>query len=104
MTKSELIRKLAAQQEHLSPRDIDQSVKLMLELLATALSQGERIEIRGFGSFTLRRRRARLGRNPRTGERMQLPSTQVVHFKSGKELRESINLAGRPKAGPGPRG
>ena len=95
MNKSELIDKIAAQQSHLSARDVELAVKMLMEQMAETLAEGERIEIRGFGSFSLRRREARLGRNPRTGEAVQLPSKHVPHFKPGKALREGIN-AGRP--------
>ena len=94
MTKSELIEKIAAQQSHLSPRDVELAVKMLLEQMAEALAEGERIEVRGFGSFSLRYREARTGRNPRTGEPVKLPSKHVPHFKPGKGLREGINASG----------
>ena len=91
MTKSELIDRLADRQKYLSIRDIDTSVKLMLEEMIDALARGERIEIRGFGSFSLNFRQPRIGRNPKSGESVSLESKYVPHFKPGKELRERVN-------------
>lgn len=93
MTKSELIEMLARRQAHLKADDVDVSVKSLLELMSDALSHGERIEIRGFGSFSLHFRPARIGRNPKTGESVALPGKHVPHFKPGKELRERVNQA-----------
>jgi integration host factor subunit beta len=93
MTKSELIALLAVRQDALTREDIDEAVSIMLEQITHALSSGERIEIRGFGSFTLHARQARVGRNPRTGEPVALPVRHVPHFKAGKELRERVQLA-----------
>lgn len=91
MTKSELIEQLAERQKFLSLRDIDTSVKLMLDEMIVAMSRGERIEIRGFGSFSLNYRKPRVGRNPKSGESVSLESKYVPHFKPGKELRERVN-------------
>ncbi|MDD3609645.1 MAG: integration host factor subunit beta [Halothiobacillaceae bacterium] len=91
MTKSEFINLLASRQEHLPLRDVEASVKLMLDMMGDALSGGERIEIRGFGSFSLHYRRPRTGRNPKTGEPVTLEGKYVPHFKPGKELRERVN-------------
>lgn len=91
MTKSELIERIADSQDQLSPRDIELAVKLMLEYLSQSLAAGERIEIRGFGSFSVHYRKPRLGRNPKTGEPVQLPGKHVPHFKPGKELRDKVN-------------
>ncbi len=91
MTKSELIERIAALQSQLSHKDIELAVKTMLEHMSQTLSSGERIEIRGFGSFSLHYREPRLGRNPKTGETVQLPGKYVPHFKPGKELRERVN-------------
>jgi integration host factor subunit beta len=91
MTKSELIELLAQRQAHLKAEDVDLSVKALLEMMGGALSQGERIEIRGFGSFSLHYRPPRLGRNPKTGEAVALPGKHVPHFKPGKELRERVS-------------
>ena len=91
MTKSELIERLASQQNQLSYKDVELVVKTTLEHMAQTLSEGERIEIRGFGSFSLHYRAPRIGRNPKTGESVQLEGKSVPHFKPGKELRERVN-------------
>ena len=91
MTKSELIEKLSSKQLQLSPKEVDGAVKELIEQMSTALEQGERIEVRGFGSFTLRHRAPRIGRNPKTGESVELEGKCVPHFKPGKELRERVN-------------
>ena len=91
MTKSELIEHLETEQRHLSGRDVELAVKAMVEQMCEALSRGERIEIRGFGSFSLHFRPPRIGRNPKTGESVALPGKYVPHFKPGKELRDRVN-------------
>ncbi len=91
MTKSELIEKIAAVQTQLSAKDVELAVKMILDHMTRALAEGERIEIRGFGSFSLHFRAARLGRNPKTGEKVDLSGKYVPHFKPGKELRERVN-------------
>ncbi|GAB3094704.1 integration host factor subunit beta [Lysobacter terrae] len=91
MTKSELIEILSQRQGHLKGDDVDLAVKALLEMMGSALSSGERIEIRGFGSFSLHFRPPRLGRNPKTGESVALPGKHVPHFKPGKELRERVS-------------
>ena len=91
MTKSELIEVLARKQQQLAYRDIELAVKTILEHMSASLSSGERIEIRGFGSFSLHFRPARSGRNPKSGEPVSLPAKYVPHFKPGKELRERVN-------------
>ena len=91
MTKSELIEILAHKQNQLAHKDVELAVKTMLEHMAIKLSTGERIEIRGFGSFSLHYRPPRLGRNPKTGEAVTLDAKYVPHFKPGKELRERVN-------------
>ena len=91
MTKSELIQQIAQTQSHLVERDVALAVNMMLEHMTTCLSGGGRIEIRGFGSFSLRFRRARLGRNPRTGAQVSLPARYTPYFKPGKDLRERLN-------------
>ena len=95
MTKSELIERIAAVQTQLSARDLELAVKMMLDHMAKALAAGERIEIRGFGSFSLHYRAPRLGRNPKTGEKVELAGKYVPHFKPGKELRQRVNLSMR---------
>ena len=93
MTKSELIERLAQIQNHLAYRDVELSVKSLLEQMSHFLAKGERIEIRGFGSFSLHYRPPRIGRNPKTGDPVALPGKYVPHFKPGKELRERVNGA-----------
>ena len=92
MTKSEMIERIASVQTQLSAKDVELAVKLILDHMADALAGGERIEIRGFGSFSLHYREARLGRNPKTGEKVELAGKFVPHFKPGKELRDRVNL------------
>lgn len=91
MTKSELIERIVDRQSQLSVRDVELAIKTMLDHMAQALAEGERIEIRGFGSFSLHYRSPRVGRNPKTGESVELEGKYVPHFKPGKELRESVN-------------
>jgi integration host factor subunit beta len=96
MTKSELIELMSREQAHLPPRDIESAVKLMIEQMGTALSDGRRIEIRGFGSFSLHFRPPRMGRNPKTGEAVALAGKHVPHFKPGKQLRERVDYGTTP--------
>ncbi len=91
MTKSELIERIAERQDQLSAKDIELAVKLVIEYMSQSLATGERIEIRGFGSFSLHYRESRTGRNPKTGERVLLTGKYVPHFKPGKELRDRVN-------------
>jgi integration host factor subunit beta len=91
VTKSELIDVLAKQQNHLALKDVELAVRCIIEQMNQALSTGERIEIRGFGSFSLRVRAPRIGRNPKTGESVALAKKHVPHFKPGKELRDRVN-------------
>ena len=91
MTKSELIELMAERQPQLSHKDIELAVKTMIEHMSQVLATGSRIEIRGFGSFSLHYREPRMGRNPKTGETVQLPGKYAPHFKPGKELRERVN-------------
>lgn len=93
MTKSELIERIAERQSQLSAKDVELAVKSMVEQMAQTLATGDRIEIRGFGSFSLHYREPRLGRNPKTGEAVGLAGKYVPHFKPGKELRERVNLS-----------
>jgi len=92
MTKSELIELIASRQAQLSTKDVELAVKTVLEHMSQTLATGERIEIRGFGSFSLHYREPRRGRNPKTGDAVQLTGKYVPHFKPGKELRERVNL------------
>ncbi|MDH5444533.1 MAG: integration host factor subunit beta [Gammaproteobacteria bacterium] len=91
MTKSELIEILAQKQKQLAFKDVELAVKTMLEHMAQTLANGDRIEIRGFGSFSLHYRPPRVGRNPKTGESVTLAAKHVPHFKPGKEMRERVN-------------
>ena len=91
MTKSELIEILAQKQLQLAYKDVELAVKTMIDHMANTLSNGERIEIRGFGSFSLHYRPPRVGRNPKTGDSVELAAKYVPHFKPGKEMRERVN-------------
>ncbi|MCW8844608.1 MAG: integration host factor subunit beta [Gammaproteobacteria bacterium] len=91
MTKSELIEIIAQKQKHLPSKDVELAVKHLLEIMSDALADGERIEIRGFGSFSLHFRPPRQGRNPKTGEAVSLAGKHVPHFKPGKDIRERVN-------------
>ena len=92
MTKSELIELIASSQTQLSSKDVELAIKTILEQMSQALANGERIEIRGFGSFSLHYREPRRGRNPKTGDAVELAGKYVPHFKPGKELRERVNM------------
>jgi integration host factor subunit beta len=91
MTRSDLINKLAERYPQLLAKDAELAVKVILDTMASALSRGGRIEIRGFGSFALNYRPPRMGRNPKSGEKVQVPAKYVPHFKAGKELRERVD-------------
>jgi integration host factor subunit beta len=91
MTKSELIQKIAAKQPQLSYKDVELAVKAILDFQSEALSSGKRIEVRGFGSFSLHYRGPRMARNPKTGGSVSLTGKYVPHFKPGKELRDRVN-------------
>ncbi|GMU44426.1 MAG: integration host factor subunit beta [Xanthomonadales bacterium] len=95
MTKSELILGLSERQAHLAQPDVELAVKSIIDQMADSLSGGSRIEVRGFGSFSLHFRPPRLGRNPKTGSVVALSGKYVPHFKPGKELRERVNAAAR---------
>jgi integration host factor subunit beta len=93
MTKSELIEQLAEDHAHVPVRDVENAVKEILEQMAGSLSSSDRIEIRGFGSFSLHFRSPRTGRNPKTGDTVELDGKFVPHFKPGKELRDRVNAS-----------
>ena len=93
MTKSDLINLMATDQSTLDGEDVGLAVKALLQQMSDALASGERIEIRGFGSFTLHCRPPRIARNPRTGEPVAIPARYAPHFKPGKELRDRVNEA-----------
>ncbi len=91
MTKSDLINRLAEKHPQLVLKDAEMAVKMVLDVMASSLAEGQRIEIRGFGSFSLNHRPARMGRNPKSGEKVMVPEKYVPHFKAGKELRERVD-------------
>jgi len=93
MTKSELIARLALRFPQLVAKDADLAVKMILDAMSETLAKGDRIEIRGFGSFSLNYRPPRVGRNPKSGVKVEVPAKHVPHFKAGKELRERVDLA-----------
>nr|WP_298409971.1 integration host factor subunit beta [uncultured Halomonas sp.] len=93
MTKSELIEQIAMRQPELSLKEVEAAVRIILDDITDALANGGRVEIRGFGSFSLHFREPRLGRNPKTGEAVDLEGKFVPHFKPGKELREQVNAS-----------
>ena len=95
MIKSELVQKIAEKNPHLYHRDIERIVNTVLDEIIAALKEGDRVELRGFGAFSAKARNARMGRNPRTGESVEVVAKRVPFFKTGKELRERLNL---PKA------
>lgn len=92
MTKSELIENLVAKNPTLQLKSVDDSVRELLEQIMQTLENGERVEVRGFGSFSLHYRQSRLGRNPKTGDSVKLSAKYVPHFKAGKELKERVDL------------
>lgn len=91
MIKSELIEQLAAENPHLTHKDVEKIVGVVFDRMTGALAEGGRVELRGFGAFSVRERPSRQGRNPRTGETVSVPAKSVPFFKSGKELRERLN-------------
>jgi integration host factor subunit beta len=91
VTRSDLVNTLAARFSQLTQKDAEFAVKTMLDAMSDALAKGHRIEIRGFGSFSINRRPPRLGRNPRSGEQVPIPEKLVPHFKPGKALREGVD-------------
>jgi integration host factor subunit beta len=93
MTKSELIDLLSENQKHLAHLDVELAVRSILEQMSSALAGGDRVEIRGFGSFSLHFRAPRMGRNPKTGDSVALPGKHVPHFKPGKSLRERVDIS-----------
>ena len=97
MIKSELIAKIAEARPHLYQRDVDLAVSTILSTVAEALAREDRVELRGFGAFSVKQRESRVARNPRTGEEVQVPEKRAAHFKAGKELRERLNDGYKPK-------
>jgi len=99
MIKSELIQRVGTANPHLYQRDVERIVNVILEEIITALAKGDRVELRGFGAFTVKHRSARQGRNPRTGETVFVEEKFVPFFKTGKELRERLNTGYTPQGG-----
>ena len=95
MTKSELVQRLAESNPHLYQRDVEGIVTAIFDEIATALARGDRVELRGFGAFSVKRRDARVGRNPRTGASVQVAEKHIPFFKTGKQLRDRLNQPGR---------
>lgn len=93
MTKSELIARLAEANPHLFQRDVERIVSTIFEEITAALSRGDRVELRGFGAFSVKQRRSRQGRNPRTGETVDVTAKYIPYFKTGKQLRERLNTS-----------
>ena len=98
MLRSELIAKLAEENPELRPEDLEKVVSVILDEISDALSRGDRVELRGFGAFSVRRRKARTGRNPRTGETVQVEAKSVPFFRPGKELRARVNGGEDPES------
>lgn len=94
MIKSELIQKISREYPHLYHRDVERIVNTVFDEIAGALERGDRVELRGFGAFSVKNRPARTGRNPRTGESVYVPEKHVPFFKTGKDLRDRLNNAG----------
>ena len=94
MTKSELIARLAAANPHLYHRDVERIVTTVFDEISTALGRGDRVELRGFGAFSIKERAPRVGRNPRTGAAVDVSAKYVPYFKTGKQLRERLNTSG----------
>lgn len=91
LTKSALIAELIDEYQEIDARAVDKATRAVMDCMAEALVRGERVEVRGFGSFCTRQRKARQGRNPRTGESVRVDAKSAVHFKAGKDLREKLN-------------
>ncbi|HQS08591.1 integration host factor subunit beta [Xanthobacter sp. VNH20] len=94
MIKSELVQKIAEANPHLYQRDVENIVNAILEQIVSALARGDRVELRGFGAFSVKKRDARTGRNPRTGKQVDVDEKIVPYFKTGKEMRERLNIEG----------
>ncbi|MEL6322838.1 MAG: integration host factor subunit beta [Pseudomonadota bacterium] len=98
MLRSELVARLSEEYAHLPQKRVEQAVDVIFEEISAALERGDRVELRGFGAFSVRQRDARRGRNPRTGESVDVPAKRVPFFKAGKELRMRINGGRDPEA------
>jgi len=97
MTKSELVQKLAGANPHPHQRDVEVIVTAIFDEIAAALARGDRVELRGFGAFSVKRRDARIGRNPRTGDSVQVAEKHIPFFKTGKQLRDRLNQSTPPR-------
>ena len=95
MIKSELVQRIAEHNPHLYQRDVENIVNAILDEIVAALARGDRVELRGFGAFSVKRRDARTGRNPRTGDSVQVAEKHIPFFKTGKQLRDRLNQLGR---------
>ncbi|MCQ8118403.1 integration host factor subunit beta [Methylomonas rosea] len=93
MTKSQLIERISLRLPHLLQRDVEMAINITIDVMSHHLAQGERIEIRGFGGFSVNQRAARMGRNPKTGEPVSVPIRYTIHFKPGLDLRERVELS-----------
>lgn len=93
LSKSLLIEQLAAKSKHMALKDVELGVKIILESMVDTMAQGRRVEVRGFGSFSLHYHKPRIGRNPKTGDPVSLQGKYVPHFKPGKEMRERVNAS-----------
>ncbi len=93
MTRSDLIEKIAALHGQMTQQEVDAVVRIVFDSIADSLHHGERVELRGFGSFSVRERQARVGRNPRTGASVDVEAKRAVHFKPGKGMREGVDIA-----------
>lgn len=93
MTKSQLIERISLRLPHLLQRDVETAINITVDVMAHHLAQGKRIEIRGFGGFSVNQRAARMGRNPKTGEPVSVPIRHPIHFKPGLDLRERVELS-----------
>ena len=98
MIKSELIQRIAQENPHLYQRDVERIINTIFNEIGTALARGDRVELRGFGAFSVKERPARTGRNPRTGEPVEVQAKRVPFFKTGKELREQLNKSDEPQS------
>ena len=98
MIKSELIERISAQNPYLRKTDVEKIVNAMLDAITAAMARGDRVELRGFGAFSVRKRAARTGRNPRTGSHVSVEGKSVPHFKTGKEMRERLNPTSPPES------
>ena len=91
MTKSELVKNLCGKFQHLKEKEVEALIAVIFQEISTSLSKGDRVELRGFGAFSLRKRAARVARNPRTGEKVKVDDRNSVYYRAGKALREYLN-------------